>query len=211
MTTKKTVTPVVRLVDDDDTLTEALAFMLEMEGWQVRRYSSARDFLTQDLLSDPGCAVLDVRMPQMTGLQLQEEMLKRDIRLPVVFLSAHGDIDMAVETMQAGAVTFLQKPVKNEKLLRAITDAVEKDRKNHEDPFDDEAAFDAVRLLTPRERQILELVASGLINRAIGERLGISERTVEAHRAALYRRLKVKSVSELMRFCRRIGIETAGA
>ena len=98
-------TPVVRLIDDDIKLLDALSFMLEMEGWQVRRYENAWDFLTQDMTSDPGCVITDVRMPKMTGLQLQQEMLAREIKLPLIFLSAHGDIDMAVDVMQQGAVT----------------------------------------------------------------------------------------------------------
>lgn len=199
-------TPVVRLIDDDIKLLDALSFMLEMEGWQVRRYENAWDFLTQDMTSDPGCVITDVRMPKMTGLQLQQEMLAREIKLPLIFLSAHGDIDMAVDVMQQGAVTFLQKPVKNERLLRAIADAVEADRKNHAAPFDEQGAKLAVKELTARERQILDFIAEGFINRVIGERLGISERTVEVHRASIYRKLKVKSVSELMTFCRRLGL-----
>ena len=124
-------TPVIRLVDDDRELLDSLSFMLEMEDWKVRCFSNAREFLTQDVHSEPGCVILDVRMPGMTGLQLQQEMLARDIRLPIIFLSAHGDIDMAVDVMQSGAVTFLQKPVKTERLLQAIAGAVEADRKNH--------------------------------------------------------------------------------
>lgn len=199
-------TPVVRLVDDDRELLDSLSFMLEMEDWKVRCYQNAREFLTQDMLSDPGCVILDVRMPGMTGLQLQQEMLAREIRLPIIFLSAHGDIDMAVDVMQAGAVTFLQKPVKTERLLQAIAGAVEADRKNHGTPFDEAAAREALKTLTEREQQILGYLAKGLINRVIGERLSISERTVETHRASIYRKLRIKTASELMTFCKRMGI-----
>lgn len=199
-------TPVIRLVDDDRELLDSLSFMLEMEDWKVRCFSNAREFLTQDMHSEPGYVILDVRMPGMTGLQLQQEMLARDIRLPIIFLSAHGDIDMAVDVMQSGAVTFLQKPVKTERLLQAIAGAVEADRKNHGTPFDEEAAHEALKTLTERERQILGYLAKGLINRVIGERLSISERTVETHRASIYRKLHIKTASELMTFCKRMQI-----
>ena len=117
--------PVVRIVDDDDGDREALAFMLESSGWKVQAYSSARDFLVNDAPSQPGCVVLDVRMPGMTGLELQEEMNRRGFRLPIIFLTAHGDVAMAVGAMQKGAVNFLLKPIDPAAFARAVSQAVQ--------------------------------------------------------------------------------------
>ena len=116
----------IRAVDDDPAIREALEFMLEAEGWQVRAYASGRDFLTGDAASVPGCAIIDVRMPGMSGLELQHEMISRGMRLPVIFLTGHGDIDMAVGAMRDGAVDFVQKPVDQDRILAAIGRAVSK-------------------------------------------------------------------------------------
>ena len=194
----------IRIVDDDPSLGDALSFMLSMEGWKVKAYTSARDFLADDSPSIPGCLILDVRMPEMTGLQLQELLNERQWRHPIIFLSAHGDIDMAVGTMEKGAFTFLQKPVEDERLLSAVARAIDHDLKKTNEPFDLSLAERKFASLSAREREIIVLISKGLLNRDVALQLGISERTVENHRASIYKKLTIRSSAELMNFCIRL-------
>lgn len=191
-------TPIVRIVDDDCALAEGLAYLLEGEGWQVNVYDSAQRFLSEDLPSVPGCLVLDVRMPGMTGLELQRVMRERHYNLPIIFLTGHGDIEMAVATMKLGAVEFLQKSGNNTQLLNAVARAVSRSLSGWVDMEAD--AFEANRRwesLTEREQEITHLLAKGLRNREVGERLGVSVRTIEVHRARIFKKLGIKSVAEL--------------
>lgn len=190
--------PVVRIVDDDVALTEGLAFLLESEGWTVQVYDSAQAFLTNDAPSVRGCLVLDVRMPGMTGLELQHVMNERGYNLPIIFLTGHGDIDMAVSTIKQGAVEFLQKTGDNARLVEAVSRAVARSMEGFaqldQDPFEAQKRW---RELTEREAQLLTLIAKGQRNRDVAERLGLSVRTVEAHRASAFRKLGIKTVAEL--------------
>lgn len=190
--------PVVRIVDDDAALTEGLAFLLESEGWTVQVYDSAQAFLTNDAPSVRGCLVLDVRMPGMTGLELQHVMNERGYNLPIIFLTGHGDIDMAVSTIKQGAVEFLQKTGDNARLVEAVSRAVARSMEGFaqldQDPFEAQKRW---RELTEREAQLLTLIAKGQRNRDVAERLGLSVRTVEAHRASAFRKLGIKTVAEL--------------
>lgn len=190
----------VRIVDDDPDIRNSLAFMLDCAGWKSTSYASANDFLTRDILSVPGCAILDVRMPGMTGIDLQHEMIRRKNLLPVIFLTGHGDIDMAVEAIQEGAVHFLQKPVNRDRLLPAIAKACARslDASDRVVP-DIEVARQRLMLLSGRELEILRLGATGLSSKAIGERLGISGRTVETHRYAAYKKLRVHAAEEALK------------
>ena len=190
--------PVVRIVDDDAALTEGLAFLLESEGWTVQVYESAQVFLTNDAPSVRGCLVLDVRMPGMTGLELQHVMNERGYNLPIIFLTGHGDIDMAVSTIKQGAVEFLQKTGDNARLVEAVSRAVARSMEGFaqldQDPYEAQKRW---RELTEREAQLLTLIAKGQRNRDVAERLGLSVRTVEAHRASAFRKLGIKTVAEL--------------
>ena len=178
----------VRIVDDDDSLRDALRFVLETEGWRVADYRSANDFFRGDAPSVPGCVVMDVRMPGLTGIEAQAVMNERGFSLPVIFLTGHGDIDMAVMALHEGAADFIQKPVDNERLLAVIgAGAV----------LDGETARARCAELTNRERDIARLVAEGLTNRLIGERLSIAVRTVEVHRASALRKLGVRTPEEV--------------
>ena len=191
-------TPIVRIVDDDCALAEGLAYLLEGEGWQVNVYDSAQRFLSEDLPSVPGCLVLDVRMPGMTGLELQRVMRERRYNLPIIFLTGHGDIEMAVATMKLGAVEFLQKSGNNTRLLDAVSRAVSRSLTGWVDMETD--VFEANRRwgsLTEREQEITYLLAKGLRNRDVGERLGVSVRTIEVHRARIFKKLGIKSIAEL--------------
>lgn len=190
----------IRTVDDNTAMREALEFMLTAEGWHVKTYENGRAFLTDDAPSTPGCAILDVRMPGMSGLELQQEMNVRGYALPVIFLTGNGDIDMAVGAMRDGAVDFVQKPVRQERLLKAIARAVTRSV-SETGAVETEGAIRAkVQELTDREREIAELIGKKLTNRQISERTGITVRTVEVHRAAIIRKLGVRNPDEIERY-----------
>lgn len=217
-----TAASIIRIVDDDPNIHDALAYVLENEGFIVRHYESAESFLINDRPEDPGCAILDVRMGEMSGIVLHDRMKKLGSKLPCIFLSAHGDVDMAVDAIEAGAVTFLSKPVRTEKLLAAIERALTiaqslasgdpgqtLDGRRHageRTALTDEAARQAALTeaartaflsLSDRERQAALLAVSGLTNRQIAERLEIAVRTVEFHRAGSMRKLGCHSAAEL--------------
>lgn len=190
----------VRIVDDDSNLRAAIRFLLESEGWEVADYYSAADFLLNDDPKIPGCLILDVRMPEMTGVELQSELKQHVREIPIVFLSAHGDIEMAVKTLHEGAVDFLTKPVQEDKLVPVISRAVKLDLIKRGLSFDHEKTKERFRELTEREKQIVLLLTKGLLNREVGERLGISTRTVEVHRARAFKKLELHTISELIQF-----------
>ena len=196
--------PVVRIVDDDDGDREALAFMLESSGWKVQAYSSARDFLVNDAPSQPGCVVLDVRMPGMTGLELQEEMNRRGFRLPIIFLTAHGDVAMAVGAMHKGAVNFLLKPIDPAAFARAVSQAVQLQGRIQNDALAPGECIARFESLSERQQEIVSMIADGFLNREVAVKLGISERTVEGHRYNAFKLLGVKNRSELARFLSRV-------
>lgn len=187
----------IRIVDDDDSLREALRFVLEMEGWQVADYRCADDFLRGDAPSDPGCVVMDVRMPGLTGIEAQAAMNERGLTLPVIFLTGHGDIDMAVMALHEGAADFIQKPIDNERLLAVISSTAFESVAAASGIPDAAEAKRRVDSLTSRERDIARLLAQGLINREVSERLSIAVRTVEVHRASVLRKLGVKSAEDV--------------
>lgn len=197
--------PVVRLVDDDPVLREGLLFLLESEGWNARGFSSAREFLDEDDPDEPGCVILDYFMPEMNGLELQEAILNKAYAHPIIFLTAHADLDMAISAFRRGADDLLKKPVNNEQLLKAVAKAIEKDRRLKNDAVINEYELKRYGELTAREKQVLRLVREGLMNYHVAERLGLSERTVEVHRANGYRKLGVRTLAELARFMERIG------
>lgn len=198
---ENTTDMLIRVVDDEADVRESLAFMLRKEGFSVAVYPSAHDFLVNDMPSRSGCLLLDVHMDGMSGLELQEEMRKRAITLPIVFLSAYGTIEMAVETMQKGAVAFVEKSADREKVLSAIYRALERNPGSGEDA---EEYVKRWMTLTPREQDIASLVAEGLLNREIAERLGISAKTVQVHRGDASSKLGVKGVAQLTRAIRLI-------
>ncbi len=189
----------IRIVDDDEGLREAIAFVLEGEGFKVQSFSSAESFLESDDPRVPGAVILDVKMTGMSGLKLQERLRACGNGIPLIFLSAHGTIDMAVDVMQKGAVTFLAKPVGTEKLLDAL------DRSLAESPVFGNVPGDAAAL-SDREREVVRLVASGLTNRAIAERLGLAKRTIEFFRAGAMRKLGCRNAAALIERAKLLGI-----
>ena len=195
--TRKTEKPLVRIVDDDPDQLASLEIMLSAEGWDVACYERASDFFAEDAPSRPGCLILDVRMPEISGLEMQEELNRREYPLPILFLTGHGDVDMAVHTLKKGAKDFLLKPVDAPRLLTSVATIVQEDCDQRAMPLDSAAWKRKFRELTEREQEIVRYVASGLLNRQIAERLGSSERTVHGHRLSAYRKLNVHNVADL--------------
>ncbi|HEX8986949.1 MAG TPA: response regulator transcription factor [Rhodocyclaceae bacterium] len=190
----------VHVVDDDASLRRALSFLLESVGWQVVSHASAEDFLKNfDRSRRPACVVLDIRMPLMSGLELQQLLRERGIRVPVVFLTGHGDIEMAVQAMKAGACDFIEKPFKDQVLLDAVGRALRRDAERRGEKEERQALHERFNRLSPRELEIARLVADGLPSKTISTRLDISERTVQVHRMHLMAKLEIHSVAELAR------------
>lgn len=195
-----TAKPLVRIVDDDDALRTSFELLLQTMGWAVTGYSNGRHFLEKDSLEGPGCVVLDVRMPGMTGLEVQEEMARRGSRLPILFLSAHGSIPMAVHTLQLGAVDFLEKPIKPMELVQKVSAAVAKSLEICADESHREQLRKRFLSLTPRESDVVrEVLAGNDANKAIAKVLGLEVSTVKMHRANAFVKLDVHSPAELTR------------
>jgi two-component system response regulator FixJ len=199
---------VVHLIDDDDGVRQALAFLLTTSGFAVRVYESAGAFLDAASTVQPGCIITDVRMPGIDGLELQRQLKARHIRLPVIVMTGHGDVPLAVEAMKAGAVDFIEKPFGDETLLSAIRIAV--DRHTRSARRDDEVAAIRTKLatLSPRELEVLDGLIAGRPNKTIAYDLNISARTVEVHRANLMTKMGATSLSELVRMAFLIHSET---
>ena len=197
--------PLIRIVDDNDTLRQSLEFMLQCEGYEVVSYASAMEFLKSDSPSRGGCTILDIQMPEMSGLDLFDRLNHRGYEVPVIFLTAHGDIDMAVGAMRDGACDFQTKPINVEKFLPAVARALENDRLRREGISRD--IREEVKLfqsLSEREEKICRLTIQGFVSRAIGERLEISHRTVEHYRGSALKKLGLHSSADLAQFFARV-------
>ena len=194
---KNKVEPLIRIVDDEASMRRALTILLEMEGWKVTCYSSAKEFLAEDAPSVPGCVILDVSMPEMTGLQLHSLLVEREYECPIIFLTGHGDIEMAVDSMKKGAVDFLQKPINEEKLLSAIAKAIDWDLSHRGWTVSQEEEMARYESLSKREKEVIGFVAKGLINKEISQRLGLSERTIEVHRLSATKKLKLNAPADI--------------
>ena len=189
----------VYLVDDDPDVRHAIAFLLEAEGLPVRAFGSPDELLDVVTPRDAGCFVLDVRLPGMNGLELQEALKERRIRLPVLFISGHGDIPMAVRAVNAGALDFLEKPFRDETLLEKVRNALELDRTAQEVLHERQEIERRIDSLTPREREVMEGILEGKLNKIIAYDLDVSVRTVEVHRAHVLSKLGARNSSELVR------------
>ena len=189
----------VYLVDDDPSVRRSIGFMLKTSGFDVRTYESGVELVKEAARLDPGCILLDIRMPGMDGLEVQQALRDRGVTHPVIIMTGHGDVSLAVQAMKAGAVDFIEKPFEKAVLLSALEQAG--DRLRHSELGHERASEAAVRLqvLTPREREVLDGLAQGLPNKTIAYDLGISPRTVEIHRANLMEKLGVRSLSEALR------------
>jgi len=192
------IEPTVFIVDDDEAVRDSIKELVRSVGLAAKTYASAQGFLDAFDDSLPGCLVLDVRMAHMSGVTLQAILNERRARIPIVFISAHGDVATAVEAMKAGAVTFVQKPYREQQLLDSINEALAKDAANRERARDHAKVSAALDALTDREREVLHLVVKGLSNKLIAKELNISHRTVEQHRSRIFDKLEVSSIAELI-------------
>ena len=200
----------VHLVDDDEAIRRSVGFMLKTSGYHVRSYESGVELLKGAPNLEPGCILLDIRMPGMDGLGVQAALKDKGVSLPVIIMTGHGDVSLAVQAMKAGSVDFIEKPFEKAVLLSAIEHGVERLKRSAANQ--DRADEAAVRLqaLTPREREVLDGLAKGLPNKTIAYDLGISSRTVEVHRANLMSKLNVRSLSEALRIAFAAGLGTEG-
>jgi two-component system response regulator FixJ len=190
---------VVHLIDDDDGVRQAVAFLLTTSGFAVRVYESAAAFLEALPTVQPGCIVTDVRMPEMDGLELQRQLHQRGVGLPVIVITGHGDVPLAVEAMKAGAIDFIEKPFNDEKLLSAIRVAIDQHARDASREDEIAAIRAKIEALSPREREVLDGLVAGLPNKTIAYDLKISARTVEVHRANLMARMGAGSLADLVR------------
>jgi len=197
---------VVFVIDDDEDLRDGLSNLMRSVGLQVRAFASAMDFLKSSLPDTPSCLVLDVRLPGVSGLDFQSELIRKNIGMPIVFMSAHGDIPMTVRAMKAGAVEFLPKPFHDQSMLDAVHSALEKDRQRRKGIGDTSQLRSSFDSLTPREQQILAYVASGLMNKQIAAETELSEITVKVHRASVMRKMGAKSLADLVRMADALGV-----
>ena len=197
---------VVFVIDDDEDLRDGLSNLMRSVGLQVRAFASAMDFLKSSLPDTPSCLVLDVRLPGVSGLDFQSELIRKNIGMPIVFMSAHGDIPMTVRAMKAGAVEFLPKPFHDQSMLDAVHSALEKDRQRRKGIGDTSQLRSSFDSLTHREQQILAYVASGLMNKQIAAETELSEITVKVHRASVMRKMGAKSLADLVRMADALGV-----
>ena len=188
---------VLFVVDDDDAMRRSLAYLFDSAGWRVASFESAHDFLDRYAGHVPGCLVLDVRMPLMSGLELQQTLKDHGVHLPIIFLTGHGDLAMAVHAMKTGACDFLEKPCKDQVLLDAVTRAVQRSIEECRISTRTRTAQTALAALTAREREVAELMAAGKPNKIIARELGISDKTVQVHRHNTMEKLDVHSAAEI--------------
>jgi two-component system, LuxR family, response regulator FixJ len=191
--------PTVFVVDDDPAMRDSLRWLLESVGLQVQTYATAAEFLAGRDPAAPGCLVLDVRMPGMSGLDLQEELRRRRTDLPTIVVTGHAEVPMAVRAVKAGAIDFIEKPFSDQLLLDRVRQALEMDRLEREARARREEARRRVGHLTPREREVLDLVVAGRANKEIASVLGLSPKTVEVHRARVMEKMEVDSLADLIR------------
>jgi FixJ family two-component response regulator len=196
----------VFVVDDDAAIRDALTALFESVGLQVKTFASTQEILQTKFPDCPSCLVLDVRLPGMSGLDFQSELLKADVQVPIIFMTGHGDIPMTVRAMKAGAVEFLSKPFRDQDMLDAVQLAHAKDRRRRELDQSTSRLRSDFDTLTPREKEIMKLVASGLMNKQIAGKIGLSEITVKVHRGSLMRKLGAKSLADLIRMAEMLGV-----
>ena len=196
---KPAVVPTVFIIDDDRGMRQAVQDLVESVGLRAESFATGQEFLNRKRTSDPSCLVLDVRLPQMSGLDFQRRLTEIGMQIPIIFITAHGDVPMSVRALKSGAVEFLTKPFRDQDLLDAIQQALQRDRAAREQQAEILDARERYQTLTPREREVMALIVSGLLNKQIASEIGASEATVKIHRSNMMQKMQVGSLIELVR------------
>jgi FixJ family two-component response regulator len=200
------ITPVVLVVDDDVSVRESLEALIRLAGWQPETFASAQEFLAHPHTLTPSCLVLDVSLPDLNGLELQRRIADGRLDMPIIFITGHGDVPMTVRAMKAGAVDFLTKPFSHDVLLAAIEGAIARSESVLEHEAEQQSLRDRYASLSRREQEVMVLVVSGLMNKQVGGKLGISEITVKAHRGQVMRKMKARSLADLVNMAASLGL-----
>ena len=201
--------PIVFVIDDDESVRRALSNLFQSVGLQVETFGSAPEMLQKKLPNVASCLVLDIRLPGLSGLDFQSELAKSNIHIPIIFMTGHGDIPMTVRAMKGGAVDFLTKPFRDQDMLDAVVAAIDRDRRRREADKIVASLQSLFETLTPRERDVLALVASGLMNKQVAAQLGLAEITVKIHRGHIMRKMGARSLADLVRMAETLGIHRA--
>ena len=202
---------VVYVVDDDPSVRRAMERLLRSAGYGTKTFASASEFLDFNCLDAPGCLVLDIRMPKLSGLELQDRLAEKGVSLPIVFITGHGTVPRSVKAFKAGALDFLQKPFEDGELLDAVSRGIEKHCRLRQEQSELKVLRTRLDTLTPREREVFALVASGMLNKRIAFELGTAEKTIKVHRARVMEKMGAQSLADLVRFAEKLGIRSSVA
>jgi RNA polymerase sigma factor (sigma-70 family) len=200
--------PIVYVVDDDPSMRKALERLLRSAGHDAKTFGSALEFLNFSHPDAPGCLILDIKMPQLGGLELQERLTEKGISFPIVFITGHGTVPASVRAFKAGAMDFLQKPFKDSELLEAVARSIEKHRRLRQAQYEMRELQARLNTLTPREREVFMLIVSGMLNKQVAFELGIGEKTIKVHRARVMEKMRARSFADLVRFTEKLGIRS---
>jgi FixJ family two-component response regulator len=203
-----TAVPTVYVIDDDGGMRQAVQDLVESIGLRAEAFATGEEFLKRPHTAGPSCLVLDVRLPQMSGLEFQQKLAEVGVRVPIIFITAHGDIPMSVKALKSGAVEFLTKPFRDQDLLDAIQQALQRDRTAREQLADINDLQERYRALTAREREVMALVISGMLNKHIAAKIGASEATVKIHRGHLMEKMRADSLIELVRMADKLDLSS---